>query len=119
VGGLRLPSRFTVFRSGVRVAEMTGIDETRVNSGLKAEEAGLCPAAFAQVVPRAGAFRSGTPGEENSFNSIPRAPFRINLPLVSVGASSAKLSESSGFEPIGLAGTGVAGDSREHDGRQT
>ena len=43
VGGVRLPSRFTVFRSGVRVAEMTGIDETRVNSGLKVEELSAKP----------------------------------------------------------------------------
>ena len=43
VGGLRFPSRFTVFRSGIRVAEATGIDETRVNSGLKVEDLSAKP----------------------------------------------------------------------------
>jgi len=55
LGGLRFPSRFTVFRSGVRVAEMTGIDETRVNSGLKAEDLSAKPPdrkpVFARPVP--------------------------------------------------------------------
>jgi hypothetical protein len=55
VGGLRFPSRFTVFRSGVRVAEATGIDETRVNSGLKVEDLSAKPSdrkpVFARPIP--------------------------------------------------------------------
>jgi len=42
-GGLRFLSRFTVFRSGVRVAEATGVDETRINSGLKLENLSAKP----------------------------------------------------------------------------
>jgi hypothetical protein len=43
-GGIRFPSRFSVFRSGVRVARATSVDEARINSGLKLEDLSAKPA---------------------------------------------------------------------------
>ena len=42
--GLRLPSRFSVFRADVRVAVARAMDESRINQGLKLEDLSAKPA---------------------------------------------------------------------------
>ena len=43
-GGLRFPSRFSVVRAGIRIAEAKSVDEVRINQGLKIEDLSAKPA---------------------------------------------------------------------------
>src|SRR5262245_28359660 len=56
VGGLRFPSRFSVHRSGVRVAVAKSLDEAKTQPGLKLEDPSAKPADGKPVfaVPRPG-----------------------------------------------------------------